>query len=59
MTAEIANLNKARKARAKADDKVRAAGNRVKFGRTKAEREQAERQSELDRERLEAHRRDD
>ena len=36
--ADIVNLNQARKAKAKADDKVRAAENRVRFGRTKAEK---------------------
>ena len=36
--AEIVNLNKARKARAKADAKAKAAGNRLSFGRTKADR---------------------
>jgi hypothetical protein len=41
MTAPI-NLNKARKARAKEEAKVQAAGNRVKFGRTKAEKAAAE-----------------
>ena len=34
---EPINLNKARKARAKADARSRAAQNRVKFGRGKAE----------------------
>jgi hypothetical protein len=37
--AEIVNLNKARKARAKADAVRTADANRAKFGRTKAERE--------------------
>lgn len=36
--ADIVNLNQARKAKAKADDKVRAAENRTRFGRTKAEK---------------------
>jgi len=36
---EPVNLNKARKARAKADKRQRAAENRIKHGRTKAERE--------------------
>lgn len=36
--ADIVNLNQARKAKAKADDKVRAAENRLRFGRTKAEK---------------------
>lgn len=35
--ADPINLNKARKARAKAEAKGRAAENRVRFGRTKAE----------------------
>ena len=35
---EPINLNKARKARAKAEAKVQAAENRVKFGRTKAQK---------------------
>lgn len=36
--ADIVNLNQARKAKAKADDKTRAAANRAKFGRTKGEK---------------------
>lgn len=36
--ADIVNLNQARKAKAKADDKARAAENRARFGRTKAEK---------------------
>lgn len=36
--ADIVNLNQARKARAKADDKARAAENRAKFGRNKGEK---------------------
>ncbi|MDB5419286.1 MAG: hypothetical protein JWP50_2705 [Phenylobacterium sp.] len=36
--AEPINLNKARKARAQATAKTAAAANRVRFGRTKAER---------------------
>ena len=36
--ADIVNLNQARKTKAKADDKVRAAENRAKFGRTKVEK---------------------
>ncbi|ATQ43770.1 DUF4169 family protein [Caulobacter mirabilis] len=41
MTAPI-NLNQARKARAKAQAKATAAENRVKFGRTKAEKSLAD-----------------
>jgi hypothetical protein len=36
--AEIINLNKARKAKAQAEKTVRAQENRVRFGRTKAEK---------------------
>jgi hypothetical protein len=36
------NLNRFRKARAKADDKARAAENRAAFGRTRAEKALAE-----------------
>lgn len=36
--ADIVNLNQARKAKAKADDRSRAAENRAKFGRAKAEK---------------------
>ncbi len=36
--ADVINLNRARKVRAKADRAVEAAANRAKFGRTKAEK---------------------
>lgn len=36
--AEILNLNQARKAKAKTDAKSKAAENRAKFGRTKADK---------------------
>jgi len=36
--AEILNLNQARKAKAKTDAQAKAAENRVKFGRTKADK---------------------
>ncbi len=35
---EILNLNQARKAKAKVEDKARAAENRARFGRTKADK---------------------
>lgn len=38
---KVVNLGDARKARARADDKARAAENRVKFGRTKAAKDAA------------------
>ncbi len=37
--AEIVNLNRARKAKARADAGRQAEANRVKFGRTRAERD--------------------
>lgn len=40
--AEIINLNRVRKARAKAEDTRKAEANRVKFGRTKAEKQAVE-----------------
>ena len=51
--AEIVNLNRARKAKARADAAKRAEANRAKFGRTKAQRvaeaaEQARRAALLD-----------
>ena len=51
--AEIVNLNKARKARAKQEAEAQAAANRVKHGRNKAEkannaRAEARRQALLD-----------
>lgn len=36
---EIINLNRARKAKARVDKSARAAENRVRFGRTKAEKQ--------------------
>jgi len=58
MTTPI-NLNKARKARARADDKARADANAVKFGRSKAERQLSDAQEKLASDRLSALKRDD
>lgn len=44
--AEPINLNKARKARAAVDAKRQAAENRVRFGRTKAEKTAAQLQAD-------------
>ncbi|MEQ1653737.1 MAG: DUF4169 family protein [Hyphomicrobium sp.] len=41
MTADIVNLNKFRKARERADAEQRAEENRVRHGRTKAEKEKS------------------
>jgi hypothetical protein len=58
MTAEIVNLRRARKAKARAEAQARADENRAKFGRPKAERELADRsKSHADRQ-LDAHRRE-
>ena len=59
MTAEIVNLRKARKARDRADKEKRAEENRVKFGRTKAERETSKLDKTLTVRRLDAHQRED
>lgn len=50
---EIVNLNRVRKARARAEEQARAAANRVKHGRSKPEKakdraEEARRQALLD-----------
>jgi len=44
--AEIVNLNKARKAKTRAEEAVHADSNRVKYGRTKAEKENDRRTEE-------------
>ena len=54
---EPINLNKARKARAEADKKAEAAQNRVRFGRTKAQRELEKAEAEKARRELDAKRR--
>lgn len=57
--AEPINLNKARKARAKAEAKVEAAGNRVRFGRAKAEKVVSALEAERARRELEGKKRGD
>ena len=56
---EPINLNRARKARAKAVDKAQAAQNRVTHGRSRAERERQAAEQAAAARRLEGHRRDD
>lgn len=57
--AEVVNFNRARKARAKETAKAQAAENRVRFGRTKADRSlEAARADKAARE-LEGHKRED
>ncbi len=54
--ADIVNLNRARKAQARAKKRAEADENAVKFGRTKAQREVERAQAEQVRARLDAHR---
>jgi hypothetical protein len=56
---EIVNLNKARKARDRAEAKARAAENRVRHGRTKAEKAVSELEAARLRRRHDETRRDD
>jgi Domain of unknown function (DUF4169) len=57
--AEIINLRKARKAKARADKEAEAAENRAKFGQPKEERSQAEASKDLLDRKLDSHRRED
>ena len=57
--AEIVNLRTARKRKARADKDAQAEQNRITFGRTKAEKNQARAEADLAARRLDAHRRDD
>jgi Domain of unknown function (DUF4169) len=58
MAAEIINLRRVRKAKARADKQVQAASNRIAFGRTKAEKLQAEAEERLAARRLDGAKRD-
>ncbi len=58
MTADIVNLRRARKAKARGDREAQAAENRARFGRTKEERRLETARGELERRRLEAARRE-
>jgi hypothetical protein len=55
--AEIINLRKLRKAKARAADESKAAENRVKFGRTRQERDKQAAEQALELRRIEGHRR--
>ena len=55
MPADLINLRRARKARARADKEKQAAENRAKFGRTKAERQTTSATGDLERRQLDAH----
>ena len=56
---EVIGLGKARKARDRAEDKRRAEENRVRFGRTRAEREATDKEEARATRLLDGHRRDD
>lgn len=56
MAAEIINLRKARKDRARAQAEDKAAENRIRFGRTKAERDRLKAETELAERRIDGHR---
>ena len=56
--AEIINLRQARKQKARAEKEARADGNRISFGRTKAEKNLTKAEQDLAKNRLEAHKRD-
>ena len=53
------NLNKFRKAKARAEDKQRASENRAKFGQTKAERHLEKARAAKTSSDIEAHKRDE
>ena len=56
---EIVNLNRARKARDKAEDKARAAANRIAHGRTGVEKERARIERERAERHIDGHKRED
>ncbi|MBP7339586.1 DUF4169 family protein [Niveispirillum sp.] len=55
---EIVNLNRARKAKAKAERETQAAENRIRFGLTKEERKKREAQEATARKHLDGHKLD-
>jgi len=57
--AEVINLNKARKVKAKSAGKAGAAENRVKFGRTKGEKAASKLEAERARRELEGKKKED
>jgi Domain of unknown function (DUF4169) len=58
MMAEIVNLRTVRKQVERDEKSKRAASNRVKFGRTKAEKQKADAEVRLSERSLDAHKRD-
>jgi hypothetical protein len=59
MTAEIVNLRRVRKEKARADDERKAEANRTAFGRTRAERTATKANEEAAKRKLDGHRRED
>lgn len=57
--ADILSLSKARKARARTGKEAQAAENRVKFGRTKAEKQLEQAKANLADKKIDAHKLDD
>lgn len=57
--AEVVNLRRARKERAKREKEAQAQENRLAFGRTKAERELTDAQKRLEAAQLDAHKREE
>lgn len=55
---EVVNLNKARKARDKAEARRAAEANRLTFGRTKAERQATQKERDRDTANLDGHKLD-
>lgn len=55
---EIINLNKKRKAKARVEKEKTAANNRVKFGRTKAEKQLEKAKTELAKRHIDGHERE-
>lgn len=58
MPADLINLNRVRKDKARRDRAVQADANRALFGRTKAEKAQAKAEAEKAAQHLDGHRRD-
>lgn len=58
MPGNIVNFNKARKAKARKQKDIRAAENRVKFGRKKTEKEQADALAKNQKNHLDGHKRE-
>ena len=55
---DVVNLNRFKKQKAREERRAEADANRVKFGRTKAEKKQAEKEKELADKLLEGHKLD-